>query len=589
MSPSRIWMTCQSAAAIALACLGGCEKAAPPDKQLSGQQATPAVFVEVAQETGLAFQHFLGATGQYYFPETTASGVALLDYDNDGDLDVYLLQGAMLEPGKAPRDSTFPPSADYRPGNRLFRNELVPDGRLRFIDVTESAGVGHDGYGMGAATGDFDNDGDTDLYVTNFGPNVFYRNNGDGSFTDITATTGTDDPRWSTSAAFLDYDHDGDLDLFLANYVVFTVSDHKRCAGKVGAHDYCGPTTYLPVPDRLFRNDGNGAFTDISREAGISRTFGPGLGVVCADLDADGWTDIYVANDGQPNQLWHNNRDGTFTDRGLMSGSAVNAFGVAEASMGVTAGDIDGDGDDDLFMSHLRNETNTLYLNDGQGNFDDVTDRFGLGAASRPFTGFGAQWFDYDNDGQLDLFIANGAVTAEPSQVDKSGFPYAQKNQLFRNLGGLRFEDVGDQAGPALALVETSRGAAFGDLDNDGDVDIVVSNANGPVRLLRNEIGNRQHWLGVRLQGVAANRDGAGARVAVLRRGKAPVWRRAGTDGSYLSASDGRVHFGLGEDAALEGVGVQWPGGQRERWAVSGVDQWLTLREGSGIPWPEKL
>ncbi|MDA1315686.1 MAG: CRTAC1 family protein [Acidobacteria bacterium] len=337
----------------------------------------------------------------------------------------------------------------------------------------------------------------------------------------------------------------------------------------------------------MYRNEGNGKFSDVTHAAGIDASYGHGLGIIGADFNADGRLDIYVANDQTPNQLWTQQEDGKFKDMGLVSGSAYNAAGEAEAGMGVTAEDFDGDGDLDLFLSHLINQTNTLYLNDGRGNFDDATAIFGLGPASRPFTGFGTKWFDYDNDGLLDLFIANGAVMML-DDLKGDPFPYHQKNQLFHNTGRT-YEDVTASAGAALQLSEVSRGAAFGDIDNDGDVDIVVSNCNGWARLLINQVGNARHWLTVQLEGTATTRDATGALVAVERTGRQPVWRRSSTDGSYLSANDRRVHFGLGTDeelgeAPVEAIVVAWPDGVRERWPVQGVDQLLKLKQGTGEP-----
>jgi len=580
---ARLITHCRLAAVMLL--LAGCE--ADDATQPAPAAAGKAPFEEVAAAAGLVFQHFNGASGAYYQPEVFGPGVAVLDYDNDGDLDVYLPQAAMPDPGQSTAQALFPLPAGQPPGDRLFRNELVPGGTLRFTDVTAAAGITHAGYAQGVASGDYDNDGYPDLYVTAFGSNVLYHNTGDGRFTDVTAAAGVDDPRWSTSAAFLDYDRDGDLDLFVANYVRFTVAGNKQCAGADGKLDYCGPQSYEKVRDRLFRNDGGGRFTDVSNAAGLGAAFGPGLGVTCADFNGDGWLDIYVANDGDDNQLWLNRHDGTFENTALMAGVAINAYGKAEASMGVTAGDFDGDGDEDLFMTHLDRETNTLYVNDGSGNFLDATDAHRLGRISLPYTGFGSEWFDYDNDGDLDLFVANGAVKIKES-LRGQPFPYQERNQLIRNDGADGFSDVTEEAGPALALVDVSRGAAFGDLDNDGDIDIVVANNNGPTRLLRNLAGAGRHWLTVRLQAARSGGPALGARVAVLRAGRPLLWRRAHTDGSYLSANDPRVHFGLGADADVQAVGVVWPDGTREIWRDIASDAFVTLQQGGGAAWDGK-
>ena len=539
------------------------------------------IFREVAQEVGLDFHHFIGATGEYFFPEITGSGVGLFDYDGDGDLDVYFLQGTMLDKTKQMSQSLFPFPGQEPACNRLFRNELNEKGELRFSDVTGEAGAGHEGYGMGIAVGDYDNDGHLDFYVTNYGPNVLYRNDGDGTFTDVTREAGVDDSRFSASSAFLDYDSDGDLDLYVANYLSFTAKGNRKCGG--AGRDYCSPSVYQPLPDRLFRNEGDGKFTDVSEEAGLGTALGHGLGVIAGDFNFDDRLDIYVANDGTPNQLWVNQGDGTFEDLGLISGVAYNLDGLAEAGMGVTAADFDGDGDEDLFVTHNRQETNTLYLNGGQGGFSDATDRFRLANPNVASTGFGTLWFDYDNDGLLDLFVANGDVALDDRQQD-SAYPYAQKNQLFRNDGTGRYQEIGpDLAGPGLDLVEVSRGAAFGDIDNDGDIDIVIANNNGPARLLLNRIGSRNHWLGVRLQGEKSLNAGIyQARVGVIREGRKPLWRRCRTDGSFLSANDGRVFFGLGPSADLKEVVVYWLDGHCEMWNEVGADQFVTLRRNSG-------
>ena len=584
-APARWSRAYPLAAGLAALVIAACASEAP-EPTPPAVEPTPPIFRDVALETGLDFRHFTGSSGAYYLPEIMGAGVALFDYDTDGDLDVYLLQGTMLGPPAVNAETALREPGD-EPGHRLFRNELSESGRLGFVDVTDQAGVGLREYGMGVAVGDIDNDGHPDLYVTAFGRNVLYRNNGDGSFADITDEAEVDDGRWSASASFLDYDRDGDLDLFVTNYVDFTVRNHSACYGVEGMRDYCNPTVYRPVPDRLFRNRGDGTFEDVSASAGINTAFGSGLGVIAADFNADSWPDFYIANDGNANQLWQNNRDGTFSNVALLAGTAYNANGEAEGGMGVAAGDADGDGDEDLFVSHLAEETNTLYVNGRAGAFRDGTLASGLAATSVGYTGFGCQWFDYDHDGWPDLFVANGAVSNIESLRD-APYPFSQRNQLFRGLGDGRFAEMRDPAGSALELVEVSRGSAFGDIDNDGDIDVVVSNNNGPVRLLVNDAGAAAPSLSLRLEGVESNREGIGARVALLRADRDPVWRRVHRDGSYLSASDARVHFGLGDEGggAVEGVGVVWPNGRRERWERADLDAGTPLREGSGRPWP---
>jgi hypothetical protein len=565
-----------------------------PEGRNAGQQLSTArqrpektsIFEDASTATGLDFQHFIGATGSYYPPEIMGSGVALLDYDGDGDLDIYLLQGALLDRAKSLKDARFPPPEKHWPGNRLFRNELIPTGKLIFKDVTEQAGVaGNGGFGMGVAAGDFDNDGDPDLFVTNFGPNILFRNNGDGTFTDLTKEAGLGHDSFSASAAFLDYDKDGNLDLFVARYNAFTIEGNKKCYNHAGGREYCGPGDFLPLSSKLYHNDGHGHFVDMTQESGIGAATGNGLGVVCADFDGDGWTDIYVADDKTPNHLWTNQRNGTFRDKALISGAAFNGDGKALSGMGVTAGDFDIDGDEDIFVTNLTGEPNTLYQNDGSGFFEDVTALYGLAHTSFAFTGFGTLWFDYDNDGRLDLFVANGEVRVVDS-LRGNPFPYGQKNQLFHNEGKA-FRETTTQAGPAFERSEVSRGAAFGDVDNDGDVDVVVTKANGPVCLLLNQVGSQSHWLEARLRGVRANRDAYGARVALFLKGRPPLWRRVATDGSYLSAHDARVHFGLGtaaelREAPLEQLLVVWPDDHSETWKLTKPDQLLLLTEGTG-------
>ena len=561
---------------IVLAALCGCSHP---------REAAKPAFVEAAAEKGLHFQHFTGATGQFYLPEIMGSGVALLDYDGDGDLDIFVVQGTFLDQGKP----TFPPPAGAKPGNRLFRNMVKETGKLQFVDVTEQAGLAYTGYGMGVAVGDFNNDGYPDLYVTNFGSNVLYRNNGNGTFTDITKQAGVEDSGWSTSAAFVDYDRDGLLDLYVAHYLDFTVKGNIQCTDATGQRDYCAPSAYKAVRHRLYRNLGGGKFQDVTQAAGIGSAIGPGLGVACADFNGDGWPDIYVANDGAANILWLNNGNGTFRDAALLSGAAYSADGVARAGMGVTAGDFDGNGNESVFVTNLTREGATLYRNTNRARdtasnsrnseFTDASAQFGLFQPTFPFTGFGVQWFDYDNDGLLDLFVANGAVTSMES-LRGEPYPFHQRNLLLHNETS-RFREVSAEAGPAFKFSEVGRGAAFGDIDNDGLVDIVVSNNNGPLRLLLNKTNAAGHWLEVRLQGMKSNRDGIGARIAALRPGRTTLWRRAFTDGSYLSASDVRVHFGLGETSKVTLL-VEWPSGLREKWEDVEGDALITLNEGTG-------
>jgi hypothetical protein len=496
------------------------------------------------------------------------------------------VQGTILDKTKSLKDSLFPPPKDHFPGNRLFRSNLTETGKLSFTDATEQAGVaGNGGYAMGVAVADYDNDGHPDMYVTYYGRDVLFHNNGNGTFSDVSKEALPEDESFGSSAAFLDYDRDGFLDLYVVRYNSFRVEANKQCAGYAGGREYCGPGDYRPIPSKLYHNDGRGHFVDVSKKAGISAAYGNGLGVICADFDDDGWIDIFVANDKTPNQLWINKGDGTFEDTALLSGVAYDEMGKEHAGMGVTAEDIDGDGDTDIFIANIMGETHMLYENQGKGMFRDATTQYGLNQTTVPYTGFGTHWFDYDHDGRLDIFITNGEVRLIDA-LRGHPFPYVQKIQLFHNEGKL-FRDISAEAGPAFEVLQAGRGAAFGDIDNDGDIDIAVSNANGPARLLLNQVGNRNHWLEVRLQGVTVNRDAYGARLALFRKGRPPLWRRVSTDGSYLSASDPRVHFGLGTDedmrtAPLEGLFVIWPNGAKEKWIIAKPDCQIQLREGAG-------
>ncbi|HEX6903969.1 MAG TPA: CRTAC1 family protein [Thermoanaerobaculia bacterium] len=562
------------------------------------------VFVDRAKDLGVDFVHVNGMTGKLYMPEIMGSGAALFDYDNDGDLDLFLVQGGPLGPGVKPEGAN----------HRLYRNDLVSvpplpvreggrgrergpggegsGGGLRFTDVTAESGLRLGAYGMGVAAGDYDNDGWTDLYVTALGSNQLWRNNGRGAggkvtFSDVTAEAGADDPRWSVPAAFVDFDRDGWLDLYVGNYLRFSFESHKPCRTPAGAPDWCGPVASDAVPDKLLRNRGNGTFEDVTMKAGIAAADGPALGVSAADYNGDGWLDVYVANDETPNQLWINQRNGTFKDEAALAGAAVSGEGRPQASMGVDAGDYDGDGDEDLVMDNLTGEGNTLYRNDGGGNFEDVSLASGIQTPSWKLTGFGAAWLDYDNDSWLDLLTVNGAIKKMEEQA-RSGdpLPLRMEKQLFRNLGNGRFEEVGKRSGAVFAVPEVGRGAAFGDLDNDGDVDVVVSNNNGPARVLINQAGSRRPWLGLRLVTGQPGRDALGARVELRRAGKPPLWRRVRADGSYASANDPRVLFGLGDAAKIEKVVVRWPSGRVEEWKDVPAGTYTTLREGTGAKAP---
>ena len=549
----------------------------------------PPIFIDAARGANLDFVYFNGMSGEHYFNEMMGGGAALLDFDNDGDLDLYLVQGTMLGRDRSLEDALFPPPPGTPLTDRLYRNDLAPSAganaasRPRFTDVTTASRIAATGYGMGVATGDFDNDGLTDLYVTNFGANQLLRNGGDGTFDDVTAASGADDPRWSVAATFFDFDRDGWLDLYVGNYVDYSLATHTPCPLASGALTYCAPGAYRPVPDSLFRNRGDGTFEDVSLPSGIGREPGAGLGAVAADFNGDRWLDLYVANDLMSNRLWINRGDGTFADNALLAGVAVNREGQPEAGMGVDAGDFDGDGDPDLVLGHLEQETNTLYVNGGAGLFRDESAASQLGPPSLPFTAFGIGWIDYDNDSWLDVLAVNGAVIGINALIRAGdSYPLRQANQLLRNLGNGAFREVTSEAGVVFESADVSRAAAFGDVDNDGDLDVVVVNSNGPTRLLLNQVGQAQPWLGLRL--VAHNRDALGAQVLVHRADAPPIWRHVHTDGSYASARDPRVLAGLGDgDGAEVGhVEVRWPDGTAERWTDVRPGEYQTLVQGEG-------
>ncbi len=549
--------------------------------------APEEVFIERAHELGLDFKHENGMSGKLYFSEAVGSGVALLDFDNDGDLDLYVVQGGPLQERLDPAaNATADRPASPPQTDRLFRNELSAghDGpTLQFVDVTEAAGLKGDCYGMGATVGDVNQDGYPDIYVTCFGGNQLWLNHGDGTFSNVIETSGADDDRWTTSAAFIDVNGDGRLDLYLVSYTDFRLWNHKACVDSQGAPDYCGPRTYQPESDRLLINQTAGtsvSFLDMSDSLGLSAKAEAGLGVVILDADGDGRQDIYVANDQAPNHLWMS-RGGPgepkFDEQALLRGVAVDALGRTQASMGVDAGDVDGDDDLDLFMTHLAGESNTLYLNDGSGLFLDQSTASGLASDSIPMTGFGTGLVDVDNDGWLDVVAINGEVRLIPAQKAE-GFEPAlrQPNQLFRNQGG-KFTDWTDSA-PALQRPDVSRGLAVGDLDNDGDSDLVLSNNNGPLEVLLNQLGSRSHWIGLKLLtpegGVAL-----GAEVRLFRADQPVLRRTVRRSLGYLSSSDPRLLFGLGSDPGFDRIEIRWPDGTAEEVSDLGADQYHVIRQ----------
>ena len=481
-------------------------------------------------------------------PEIMGSGCALLDYDGDGDLDILVLDGAPFDNPQAGR------------GSRLYRNELIPSGKLQFSDVTREAGFDYAGYGMGVATGDFDNDGHIDVLITGYGGNALYRNLGNGAFRNVTAENQAIvlPGRWSTGAAFFDYDRDGWQDLVILNYLDYSTANNQRCYASTGEVTYCTPKIYPPTSAHLFHNE-KGRFVDVTKRSGIDRALGRGLGVAVFDANGDGWPDIFVANDASANHLWINQRNGTFAERAIESGVAYSEDGVPKAGMGVAVGDYDNDGSEDLLVLNLMREGATLFRNEGHGSFTDVSLATGIHAITFPYTGFGTGWFDFDNDGWLDLFLAHGAVTLREEQRGQP-FPFLERNLLIRNPGGNgRFIDESARAGAVFSQRGVSRGAAFGDIDNDGSVDILVSTNNGPARILRNNLPHR-NWLDVQIDGPGL---GIGARVAVKASGLPELWRRVHTDSSYLSANDPRVHFGLSDATRIERVTVYWPDGSQ--------------------------
>jgi hypothetical protein len=523
-------------------------------------------FTDVTAESGVSFRH-VASPEKKYIVESMSGGVALIDYDNDGDQDIYFVNSLTVDMVKS----------GGRTRSALYRN----DGGWKFVDVTDKAGVGDIGWGMGAVAGDYDNDGFDDLYVTCLGANRLLRNNGDGTFRDVTQKAGVGDPRWSTGAAFFDYDNDGRLDLFVTNYVDFDVN-HLPEFGKGRTCQYkgvpvqCGPRGLPGAGDSLYHNNGDGTFTDVSKRAGVSDPQGfYGLGVLCADFDEDGWTDVYVANDSTPNFMYRNQGDGTFKEVGFVSGTAVNENGSEQGSMGVTAGDYDHDGRLDIFITNFADEYNTLYRGGAKLNFTDASYAAKVAEAALPLVGWGTKFFDYDNDGWVDLFVANGHVYPQLEN-------YRQRKLLHRNNRDGTFSEVAAQAGAPLTEKRVGRGVAFGDLDDDGDVDLVVGDLDGPPQVLRNDGGSAGNAVVVKTVGVKSNRDGIGARVRVVAGDLAQV-DEVRSGGSYVSQNDLRLHFGLGGRAKVDLIEVRWPSGAVDKVTGAAANRVLTVREGQGL------
>jgi hypothetical protein len=513
-----------------------------------------------------------GTPEKGHIVECNTGGVALFDYDGDNDLDIFLVNGSRLEgfsPGTEPRAT-------------LYRN----DGGWRFADVGKEAGIDHLGWGMGAAAADYNGDGHVDLYLANYGPNALYRNNGDGTFAEVAAQAGVDFGGWSSSAAFGDYDRDGDLDFYLSNYIdfdpLFVPADMSFCTWR-GLRVFYGPRGLAGEKDLFFVNQGASSgwvFSERSQELGLEEDEYYGFAALAGDWDNDGDLDIYIANDSTPNRLLRND-GGRFRDVALLVAVAYSEDGREQGGMGLAAGDYDGDGDLDLFVTNFSHDNNTLYQNDGRGFFSDVSFATSLGRESIPYLGWGTGFFDYDNDGDEDLFVANGHVYPAVDQHDL-GTRYAQRNQLFENDGRGDFAEVGKELGPGMQVEKSSRGAAFGDLDNDGDLDAVVVNIDDEPTLLRNDGGNARHWLMVRLVGRGGNTQAIGARVRVEAAGRQQLREvRAGT--GYISQDDTRLHFGLGEATTAERLVVRWPDGEEESFAAVAGDRLLTIAQGRGI------
>jgi hypothetical protein len=524
-----------------------------------------ARFSDATEEVGIAFHHRNGGGEDKHIVETMSGGGGFWDYDGDSDLDVYLLNGAPLPRYRGPLPLT----------NALYRNEGG-----RFTDVTEEAGLSGSGYSMGCAAADYDNDGDVDLFVSSFGPGHLYRNEGDGTFTEVTQTAGVGAAEFAASAAFADIEGDGDLDLYVTTYIEYRLDNPVYCGDRaLGVRTYCHPNNYPGAPDLLYRNEADGTFSDVSVEAGVSLKEGRGLGVIFTDYEEDGDPDIYVANDTMMNHFFRNQGSGRFEETALSLGLGFDENGRPEGSMGVDASDYDGDGKLDLFVTNFESESNTLYRNLGDGAYADTTYAAGLAIPSLPWVGFGTGFFDFDNDGDPDLFVANGHIMDHASALSDAT-RHAQPKQLYENEGG-RYSDISGVAGELFAREQVGRGTAFGDWDDDGDPDVLVVNNNDAANLLRNETENENHWTLLQLVGRASNRDGIGAAVRLEAGGKKQVDElRCGY--SYLSMNDLRLHFGLGAAERIDKIEIRWPSGLNETFDDLPADSRLLILEGGG-------
>jgi hypothetical protein len=532
--------------------------------------AHPIQFENTIKESKIQFTLKNSVSPNRYSIETMTGGVAMFDYDNDGLLDLFFTNGAQI-PSLAKTDGSF--------ANRLFHN----NGDGTFTDVTAKAGLEGIGYSMGVAAGDYDNDGFVDLYVTGVDHNQLFHNNGNGTFTDVTAKAGVTGiipgfgKAWAVTAGWFDYNNDGLLDLLVVNYLNYDIKTAFHCIVQKVA-SYCSPNDYQGVPNILYRNNGDGTFTDVSASSHIGQFAGKGMGVAFADYDGDGFTDIFVSNDTFPNFLLHNNGDGTFTDEALSAGVAYNESGKTVAGMGADFRDMDNDGHPDIFHTAMFGDSFPMYKNLGTGQFDDVTSASGLTGATSRMTAWGTGAYDFDNDGFKDLFTANAAILDNSMEIEHR--PYPLPNSIFRNAGGFRFEDVSAGAGSSFTEPAAHRGAAFGDLNNDGRIDAVVTVLNGSPEILMNRSVNRNHWIILKLLGVADNRDGLGTKVKIVS-AHGTQYNEATTAVGYNSSSDKRVHFGLGEDAVIDRVELSWPTGVKQVLTNVKADQILTIKESS--------